>query len=403
MFGSIIIRKSLPQTAELDVGLIAECLIFYEKVHVIADISMLRLLTRKIGLETIEELIKNNSFKLSFSPFITGTRVQAEFTPQECFDFCSIIKVGGRDREPDYEALFFEALEKGSGKRGKSRRIGNRLFPEIEIIAYDKIVPIDKGIPEIARRDLDNRILTKSAIKTAIEHFAPTFQFPQEWEFRVVRHKSGFNIFTNINFDHLNESKSKDYFPGPKSKLTRAFLLDTLLKANEDLFLSAYFNSELVTKSITSSIISLKCADIINRSQKNINIQELFQKTVITNAKTVREAINAGEKSFKDLLPLIERSEKFKTWLKSQDRDVNLIKEYYHSVTDETWIQKLPAKILRFSIFTGTGIFADSMITGGLGTVIGVASAAVDNFLLDRFYEGWKPNQYIDEIERLLT
>ena len=66
MFGSIIIRKSLPETAELDVGLIAECLIFYEKVHVIGDISMLRLLTSKIGLETIEELIKNNSFKLSF-------------------------------------------------------------------------------------------------------------------------------------------------------------------------------------------------------------------------------------------------------------------------------------------------------------------------------------------------
>lgn len=60
-------------------------------------------------------------------------------------------------------------LEKGSGKRGKSRRVGNRIFEKTQLIEPEKIVPVEKGIPEIARRDLDNNELTKEFIYTAIQ------------------------------------------------------------------------------------------------------------------------------------------------------------------------------------------------------------------------------------------
>lgn len=380
----------------------AECLLFYEKVHLIADMSMLRNIVKQVGIDVLEELINQEHIILSFSPFITGTQARSEFTPQETFDYCSIIRVPGKNRPPDFESLFFEMLEKGSGKRGKSRRVGNRIFGKTEIIEPDKIVPIEKGIPEIARRDLDSNEFTKSAIKEAISLFAPEFTLPPSWAFRIIRHKKGFNIFTNLDLPKLNKFRSKLYFPDPKSNITRSFLVDTILKANEDLFLSAHYDSEILTNPLNSSIINLKCNTVIKKTTENVKKIELFQEVVLLNARKIREAINSGDKKFSDILPLLDRCKQFKEWLHEKEPDANLIREYYQAVTESSWIDKLPGKGLRFSMFTGAGIILDSCLTGGISTAIGVALGLGDTFLLDKFVKGWKPNQYIDEIERFL-
>ncbi|MHB8808396.1 MAG: hypothetical protein ACYC9M_00080 [Desulfobulbaceae bacterium] len=106
---------------------------------------MLLSIVEQIGLDILEELINQEHIILSFSPYITGTQARGEFTLQETFDYCSIIKVPGKSREPDFEGLFLEMLEKGSGKRGKSRRVGNRIYEKTQLIEPDKIVPVEKG------------------------------------------------------------------------------------------------------------------------------------------------------------------------------------------------------------------------------------------------------------------
>jgi len=58
MFDSVIFKKNLPDKHEPDIGLLAECLIFYNNVHVIANTTMLRHIVSKIGLDTLEYLIK---------------------------------------------------------------------------------------------------------------------------------------------------------------------------------------------------------------------------------------------------------------------------------------------------------------------------------------------------------
>ncbi len=402
MFDSVIFKKSLPGNAEVDIGLLAECLVFYNRVHIIANMSMLRNMVNKVGLDTLEYLINNKHISLSFSPALTATRTNAEFTHQETFDYGTVIKLSRGKKEPDYEDLFFEMLEKGSEKRGKSRRVGGRILDKIEFIDYEKIVPIEKGIPEIARRDLDNNEFTKSAIKLAINHFAPEYKLPQNWDFRVVRHDKGFNIFTNIDLAKLNDSRSKLYFPDPKSTLTRSILIDTILKANEDLFLSAHYDSEILTNPLNSAIIGLKLKSIIQKTSESANKIELFQNVVISNAKKIREVINSGEKNFNDIIPLLDSCKRFKDWLQEQEPDATLIREYYQAIIASSWIDKLPYKGLRFSILTGAGIVLDSLLTGGISTIICVALGIGDTFLLDKFMKGWKPNQYIDEIEKFL-
>jgi hypothetical protein len=102
-------------------------------------------------------------------------------------------------------------------------------------------------------------------------------------------------------------------------------------------------------------------------------------------------------KSFDDLLKLLDKAAKFKAWLKNQKPDENLCKNYLREVTASTWIEKLPAKSLRWTLFTGAGLAADSVGAGGIGTAIGVGVSAADAFLLDKIIKGWKPNHFVNE------
>jgi hypothetical protein len=56
------------------------------------------------------------------------------------------------------------------------------------------------------------------------------------------------------------------------------------------------------------------------------------------------------------------------------------------------WIERLPLKIARFSLFTGAGALIDLQGGGGLGTVSGLALGAFDEFLIDKLADKWRPN-----------
>ena len=122
------------------------------------------------------------------------------------------------------------------------------------------------------------------------------------------------------------------------------------------------------------------------------------EKVVLPEGKTVREVINQGKREFKDIIPLLDKSKKFKHWLQRTDEGEQILREYYRSISEKSWIEKLPNKLVRFSLFTGAGLLADIIITGGLGTLAGVALSVGDNFIVDRLAKGWTPDQYIDEI-----
>jgi hypothetical protein len=96
------------------------------------------------------------------------------------------------------------------------------------------------------------------------------------------------------------------------------------------------------------------------------------------------------------LLPILDKAERFKEWLKSSPADIDLVKEYFRAVTAESWIDKLPSKGLRWAIFTGSGIALDLLGTGGIGLGVGIALSAIDSFILDKILKGWKPNQFVD-------
>ena len=403
MFESISYRKSPHTQNNFDLGLFAECLLFYNKVSMFADESLLSTLIQNIGLDNFERLIKTEKIEMVFTPWHYGTRTFNENTRNEYFDYCNFAKVPAKGGLPDVEALFFSALERGSHKTGKSRRVGRRIFDHIKLFEIKSSGPQDKGIPEVARKSLENKNYIKKALIAIIRHYAPYYPIDKKFYFFIERHSKGFNIITNVEIDKLNRMGVESGRISPKNSIGKAHIVDHLLKVELELFVSSYMNSEITTDGIHSNLIEIKCNDILRSITKSKEQVDLFKNIVFEDGKAIRESINSGQCSFISILPLLDESKKYHEWVNSLGNDINLVREYYKEVTSKTWVEKLPSKSVRFSVFTGAGFILDAVFPTGLGTAAGIALSLGDNFLLDNIIKGWKPNQYIEKIQKITT
>lgn len=205
MFESISYSKSPYKANEFDLGLFAECLIFYNKVGLFANEGLLSVITKQIGLDNLEFLINHEKIDLVFTPWFHGTRTFNKNTRNEYFDFCSFAKVPVNGKELDVEELFMKSLQRGSQKKGKSRRVGRRIYGKVKLFDADKSVPLGLKVPDIARRDIDNKEYFQKAILSIIKHYAPEYPVDDKFYFHAERHSKGFNIITNIDLDKFNK------------------------------------------------------------------------------------------------------------------------------------------------------------------------------------------------------
>jgi hypothetical protein len=115
------------------------------------------------------------------------------------------------------------------------------------------------------------------------------------------------------------------------------------------------------------------------------------------NGRAIREAVNSGEVRFSSILKLLENSDRFREWIAGQPADVSLLTAFYDEITKDSWVDKLPPKAIRFSIFSALGYAIDAVGGGGLGTLAGLGVNAVDSFLVDKLIKGWKPHQFVNK------
>jgi hypothetical protein len=157
-------------------------------------------------------------------------------------------------------------------------------------------------------------------------------------------------------------------------------------------------SSELMTNSVSSAVIRRQIHNAVKHSLKRSEFSqvEVFQQEVL-KGRAVREAINRKERTIVELIQLIDRGRKFREWVVKLPEDTRLIAEYINDITADTWADKLPAKALRYLLFTGGGVLASLAASTGTGTALGLTLSGVDSFLVDKFLRGWKPNQFVND------
>jgi hypothetical protein len=159
-------------------------------------------------------------------------------------------------------------------------------------------------------------------------------------------------------------------------------------EARADLALAAHYGGDIVTSTAVSSVLRLKYDMLLNRTVLNTKNQQSFAEVVLTDMPTVAEQVNSGARSFQEFLLLLDKSAKFKEWLKSTNPDEGLTREYLHAVSSQDWIQTPKAKGMRYLV---------TLALDSTNPIAGFAAGFADNFLVEKILGGWRPNHFIEQ------
>ena len=386
MFESICIRDQelAGKTGPLDMGFLAETLLFYQKVHVIGHVTVLRQLVPACGPDTLIELLQRGCLKVGYLEQLGAIQTKDFGKSNERHAPISMTS-------PVYELenAAPEAFKKATGKSGRGRRLASRFVSLVERI------PAEPNLLDTARGDFLSEDYLENSFRELLRVLAPEYTMPPKLIASVAEHSGLFEIKTHIDFSAANASYHKMISPS-HSSLTVAYFLNLLQRARENLHFASRLCAEMATSPTISPIMSLKVDSLVKSRQRNQERMSCFQDFILHDCRAIREAVNSGEKTFADVLKLLDKAEKFKKWLKDKQPEADLCKEYHHAVTRDTWVDKLPGKTARWSLFTGAGLGIDALGAGGFGTALGVGLGAFDEFILDRLAKGWKPNQFVE-------
>lgn len=387
MFESIIFRHQRKTNTDspLDIGLLVEALTFYQSVTVISDKGILKQLIEQFGYECLIELIENNFLNIIYLD--NGLAIQTTNTNTANERHSPIIYSTPRlSLDSAAHELFINAV----GKQGKGRRVANRF------IRSTKAISMENNLVEDIKFDFSDTNYVQKSVQHIIKHLTPEYPNPSNIIFQPETEGNYLLVNTNINFVELNRIYHTK-IPATHSSMSPAYLLSHLFNVRSDIHFSSHYEAEIATDTINSLVLNYKYIDLLERRNISDDAIKLFQDFIFDDSKAVGSAFESGSRNCRELLALLEKAGKFKKWLHNKDPDAELLKDYFKEITSDSWVDKLPAKGTRWSIFTGIGMGVDALGAGGLGTAAGMAISASDAFILDKFLKGWKPNQFVEK------
>jgi hypothetical protein len=244
--------------------------------------------------------------------------------------------------------------------------------------------------------DLSSPEYLLSAARTIVETYVQGAPVPTEPRFELVPIGEGrFKVETNFDFAELNRIYHQE-IPVTHSSLDAAYILSHIMEARKMLEEAAQNDAELAASPVYCHLTALKVETALTLRTKSAQNISAFQDLVFDSGRSIADAINTKSRALDDILPILDRATKFREWLHSRHPDADLVNEYFRAVTTETWIDKLPNKVMRWSLFTGAGVAIDLLGAGGVGILAGVSLSAADAFLVDRIASGWKPDRFVN-------
>lgn len=386
MFQRINIQQQRMGDADhpLDLGFLVEAMLFYDRVDVVASRAGLGQLVRTFGPELLLEFLVRGHIALQFERNFTGVVTENFGTSLET----CLLSVAQIERQ-DLLDVILPIVTEIVGRPGRSRRLSRSLASRIVQTR------IDDELPVRVAEDLTSPGYLHDAVRSILEMYVPG-HFPSDLRFEInVVEGKRFRIETNLDFVALNRTYHQ-IIPATHSSLDAPYVLSHMMEARKMLENSAAAGTELAVSPVYSRLTSLKLESVIRNRQRSAEGIAAFQDLVFDEGRSVADAINNGVRRLEDVLPVLSKAQKFREWLHTRQPDADLVKEYFRAVTSESWIDKLPNKLMRWSVFTGAGITLDVLGAGGIGTAVGVALGAADTFFIDSIVKGWKPDRFVN-------
>lgn len=376
--------------APIDIGALVECMLFYEKTTVIANQAILAQLIKYFGVERLLVLIDEGLLKILYTESFVGVFTNTK----ENVQYHDVIEASSPQHT--YQDELRKICIDVTGRSGKGRRLASKIQDKIHVTKHDHI------ILEGARKAFLDQEYIVAAAKVVIAEWVPEIGNASGILFRTDKTAEGIRVETNLNFSTLNAAYHKRISPR-HSSITPASILAHILDVEKELYFSSTNLSELASSSLSAKLAETKIDYILARTTKSREALSNFTGFLFKDAKAIREAVNSGHVDLDELLKVLQKSQHFKKWIVNVRPEANLVQSYYEEVTKKTILDRLPGKSMRWALFTGLGLTADAVATGGIGTLAGVALGALDTFYIDKLISGWKPTQFIeDDVRKLI-
>ena len=387
LFERITINRQSTTGEPIDLGFLAQCLIFYERVRVIADVETFRYLVRCCGPDELLDLLQMRVLEIEFFDNMTGVAtVETNIGPLhelKAFHTNSI-------RYPQVSRKLFDELSGPSGKGA------NKMFRSFERFVERSTYTTE--MLQEAHADILDPSYLGPAISSLLSFLAPNYSAPNPLVFRVEPVLKGgtYKVTTNIDFGAANASYNQHAPLNQQAAVSVPYLLGHIADTRRDLIVGSRLQSEFAVAPARALIASHKVAEILSAAGRGTKIAEMFQETVVDDVPSIREVVNSGQKNFRDVVRLVTQAEKFKEWLRKQGGTEDLRASYRKEIGHLDWADKLPPKALRFLMMTAAGIIVGATTSPVVGVVATTAISAGDTFLLDKLLKGWKPNHFVE-------
>lgn len=289
-------------------------------------------------------------------------------------------------------------ISKEFGNTSNVKKLINRLYH------YVVLESSHETILDLAIANSCDQKFVSAAVPDILGALVPGYSPPKTIKFETEDTGEGLLVASNLDFREINEVYHRNVSPD-HSSISEPYILANLLSGIEKTYLAASSDSEMWANPAIASVARAKIVDLVRRTNRSARNIELFEGCAFDDIDFSAPII-AGEKTFADLLSLLERSEavEFRSWLLQQPDDGNLVREYQKVLRASGWQDRMPYKISKLFLLSGIGISVDVALgTMGMGAMATVAAGAIDlatgasdEFLLSKLRTGWKPNQFVD-------
>lgn len=384
MFEHVVLRRA-ERGDPISAGEIVEALLYYQRVHLVIDRSTLFSLLKQVGPDQLLTLLQRSDISAVYCEEMLGTKTDA-IGALQVHGFIAFTLSGHEGVGPlktAQERLAFE-LERLPLDRKIARRFAEQFLRRVPIRKLSGNHFLQEGVPPAAKRDVLETAFVKKAVRQIVSLSPGGYDLGEDLKFDVIDTDLGLYAFHSIDLETIN-SRRAALMPAVEP-LTVAYILSQIQDARADLALASFYSGDFVTSTVVSAVIRTRHEELLRRTSLNATARSQFTEIVLPDSPTVAEVINAGERTLKEALVLIDRAARFKDWLKAVNPDEGLIRTYMRDISSEGWIQRLPAKSLRYVL---------TLALDSTNPIAGMVAGFADNFIVEKLLAGWRPNHFV--------
>lgn len=340
---------------EIDMGLFAEALIYYDEVLVVASnervfAEFVRWFVDRQAFPVLLALLRDGAVGMYYYAFLT--------LPMLKDGSWSIWNTQDEEaaKNPVFEKRILESkMVSEVLTRGRHRaQLRNAIDGRIVEVKSETFGPaIDN-----ARADYQDSYRVQQAVQAFVDDIAPVVGMSERPQV-IATVDSGpvkTQIHWNVNFDQLSGPLVGD------AKLSVHTPLTALAHSNRLIWSAAELGCDLYLHSPISVLVGDKLHESANSSAAvKTTIEELVAEVEFPDVRTL---VNDGKMSLEDVLKFRAKAKLFRQWLQTQaERDGDALIAYHHEVAKEAGWVNSGRKLLR-------------VFGSGVGAVAGAAGAA---------------------------